>query len=141
MTDEQNEKIEWLKRAKRADDSVKYWRSRLEHDRELARSKKGMSGSGTYGNSSVNSTEDALIKLAETERKVQEKFTELAHIRDEIASAIEKIEDEDLQAVLVWHYLKFLTWEDTAYKMNYSVSAVKRKHKKALEKLTLNELV
>lgn len=135
MTDEQKEKKEWLKRAKKANDSVEKWRIRLEHDRELARGKKGLSGSGTYMNSSANSTEDALIKLAETERKVQEKEAEFARIYDEINSAVRKIEDDDLQMLLDWHYLKFLTWEETACKMHYSVSTVKYKHKKALEKL------
>nr|MDE7364279.1 hypothetical protein [Ruminococcus sp.] len=138
MSDEQNKKIEqlkeWLKRAEKADKSVKLWRSRLEHDRELARGKKGMSGSGTYS-SSANGTEDALIKLAETERILQEKKAEFKRIYDEIDSAVKKIEDDDLQMLLYWHYLKFLTWEETAHKMNYGISTIKYKHKKALEKL------
>ena len=139
MADEQNKKIEqlkkWLKRAKKADDNVRLWRSRLEYDRELARGKKGMSGSGTYRNSSANSTEDALIKLAETERKVQDKEAEFARIYDEINNAIRKIEDEDLQMLLTWHYLDFMTWEDVAVKMNCGVSTVYYKLRKAIEKL------
>ncbi|MDE6519689.1 MAG: hypothetical protein K2K91_04410 [Ruminococcus sp.] len=139
ITDEQNKKTEqlkeWLKRAEKADKSVKLWRSRLEHDRELARGKKSMSGSGTYSNSSLNSTEDALIKLAETERILQEKKAEFKRIYDEIDSVIRKMKDDDLQTVLYWHYLKFLTWEETAHKMNYGISTIKYKHKKALEKL------
>lgn len=142
MTKEQVRKKNWLKRARKADESVKYWRSRLEHDRELALGgAKELHNSGTYINNSGNSKENILVNLAETERKFQEKKAELAHICDEINSVVEKIEDEDLQAVLVWHYLKFLTWEQTAYKMHCDVSTVKRKHKKALEKLPLNELV
>lgn len=139
MTDEQSKKTEqlkkWLKRAKEADDNVKFWHIRLEHDRELARGKKGMSGSGTYSNSSLNSTEDALIQLAETERTVHEKETEFKRIYDEINNAIKKLEDDSLQMILYWHYLKFLTWEETAHKMNYGISTIKYKHKKALEKL------
>lgn len=136
MTDEQNEKIKWLRRAKKANDSVRDWLSRLEHDREQARiNSNSFSDSGTYGNNSSNSKENILINLAETERRTQKKSAEYVRICDEIASAIEKIEDEDLQAVLTWHYLKFLTWEQTAYKMHYEVRTVKRKHKKALDKL------
>lgn len=136
MTKEQTEKIKWLRRAKKANDSARDWLSLLEHDREQARiSSNSFSDSGTYGNNSVNSKENVLINLAETERRTQKKCAEYVHICDEIASAIEEIEDEDLQAVLTWHYLKFLTWEETAYRMNYSVSAVKKKHKKALDKL------
>lgn len=136
MTDEQTEKIKWLKRAKKANDSAKYWLSRLEHEREQARiNSNGFADSGTYGNSSGNSKENILINLAETERRTQKKCAEYAKIYSEIAEAVEKIEDEDLQAVLTWHYLKFLTWEQTAYKMHYEVRTVKRKHKKALDKL------
>lgn len=140
MIEEQIEKIEWLRRAKKANDSARYWLSRLEHDREQARiTSNSFSDSGTYGNSSGNSKENVLINLAETERRTQEKCAEYVHICDEIASAIEEIEDEDLQAVLTWHYLKFLTWEQTAHKMYCDVSTVKRKHRKALKKLTLND--
>lgn len=137
MTDERLEKtVKWLKRAKKAEESAEYWLSRLKHDKELAYGNvKNFNDSGTYGKSSGNSTENALVNLAETERKVQEKLRELAEIRSEIAGAIEKIEGEDLQAVLAWHYLKFLTWEETACKMNYSVSSVYFKRRKALEKL------
>lgn len=144
MTDEQNKKTEqlkeWLKRAEKADKSVECWRLRLEHDKEIARGKKGMSGSGTYSGSSANSTEDALIELAETERILHEKEAESRRVYDEISSVIKKIEDDDLQTVLYWHYLKFLTWEETAHKMNYSISTIKRKHEKALKKLILNGL-
>lgn len=136
MTKEQNEKIKWLRCAKRANDSARYWLSRLEHDREQARiSSNGFSDSGTYGNNSGNSKENVLINLAETERRTQKKCAEYVRICAEIADAIEKIEDEDLQAVLTWHYLKFLTWEQTAHRMYCDVRTVKRKHKKALDKL------
>lgn len=139
MTDEQSKKIEglkdWLKRAKKANDNVEFWYTRLEHDRECARGKKGTGSSGTYSSSSLNSTEDALIKLVETERKVHEKETEFKRIYDEINDAINKLEDDSFQMILYWHYLKFMTWEEVAEKMYYSIGTVYYKHNKALEKL------
>lgn len=136
MTCEQLQKIAWLNRAFYADKKAKAWLAKLEQDRSFAeRISKSFSGSGSY--QSGNSTEDALIRLAETERHTQEKLAELVKIREEIMLAIEKIPDDDMQTILMRHYLKYETWETVAQKMHYSVRNIKYKHKAALDKLCI----
>ena len=135
MTQEQLTKIRYLNRAFHAEKAAKAWLAKLERDRSLAeRISRGLSSGG---GSSGNSTEDALIRLADTERETQERLRELAAIREEITQAIAAVEDYDMQAILVRHYLAYETFELIAEKMHYSLISVRRKHKAALDKIEL----
>ena len=134
MTAEQLKKIAWLERAFYAEKLARAYIEKCERERSLAQ-RLSRTFSESSGSSSGNSTEDALIRLAVTERQTQEKLKELVRIREEISEAIQKISEPDLQAVLVWHYLNYFTFEQTAEKMHYSVPTIKRKHKQALEKI------
>lgn len=136
MTPEQQAKIRWLNRAFHAEKKAKAWLAKLERDRSLAeRITRGFSSGG--GSTSGNSTEDMLIRLADTERETQKKLDELVRIRNEITFAIEGVQDDDMQAILVRHYLAYETFELIAEKMHYSVRNVKYKHKAALDKVCI----
>ncbi|MDE6730910.1 MAG: DUF1492 domain-containing protein [Oscillospiraceae bacterium] len=136
MTCEQLQKITWLNRAFHAERNAQAWLAKQTHDRMLAqRLSRSVSSSGF--NSYGNGTETALIRLAETERQTQEKLAELVRIREEITTAIEKISDLDLQTILVWRYLKYLTFERIADKMNYDERTIRRKHCQALDHMIL----
>ena len=136
MTAEQGRKINWLKRAFYAEKTAKAYLEKYEREKSLAQ-RLSRTFSESSGSPSGNSTEDALIRLAVTERQTQEKLKELFHIREEITTAIQQIDDNDLQAVLVWHYLNYFTFEQTAEKMHYSERTIKYKHKQALDKLCI----
>ena len=139
MTTEQLEKIKWLNRAFYAENQAKAWLEKLERDRSHAEQvSKINSGIGSSSGSPGNCTEDALIRLAETERRTQEKLAKLVHIRDEIVQAIEQVDNSDMQSILVWKYLNYFTFEQVAEKMHYSVRNVKYKHKSALDKLCID---
>ena len=136
MTQEQLTKIRWLNRAFHAEKAAKAWLAKLERDRSLAeRISRGLS-SGS-GGAPGNSTEDALIRLADTERETQERLRALAAIREEITQAIAAVENYDMQAILVRHYLAYETFELIAEKMHYDERTIRRKHKAAIEKIVL----
>ena len=136
MTTEQLERIRWLNRAFHAEKAAKAWLAKLERDKSLAeRITHGAGSSG--GTPSGNSTEDALIRLATTERETQQRLRELVAIRDEITAVISKIGDYDMQAILVRHYLAYETFELIAEKMHYNERTVRRKHLAAIDKIVL----
>ena len=135
MTEEQLAKIRWLNRAFHAEKEAKAWQAKLERDRSLAE-RISRSGNGTGGGQG-NSTEDALIRLAQTEEDAQDRLRTLAAIRDEICTAIKSVDDPDMRAILVRHYLVYETFETIADKMHYDESTIRRKHKRALEKIAL----
>lgn len=136
MTQEQLTKIRYLNRAFHAEKAAKAWLAKLERDRSLAeRISRGLS-SGS-GSASGNSTEDALIRLADTERETQQRLRELAAIREEITQAIAAVDDYDMQAILVRHYLAYETFELIAEKMHYDKRTIQRKHKAAIDKVVI----
>lgn len=136
MTTEQLERIRWLNRAFHAEKAAKAWLAKLERDRSLA--ERITHGGGSPGGTpSGNSTEDALIRLATTEQETQQRLRELVTIREEITQAIAAVDDYDMQAILVRHYLAYETFETIAEKMHYSERTVRRKHLLALQKIVL----
>ena len=68
----------------------------------------------------------------------RDKLIELMQIREQITQAIEAVEDYDLQTILIRHYLAYETFETIAEKMHYEKRTIQRKHKAALEKMSLN---
>ena len=135
MTEEQLKKIQWLNRAFHAEKAAKAWMAKLERDRSLAE-RISRTGDGSGGGQG-NSTEDALIRLAQTESETQERLRKLVGIRDEISTAIQQIDDPDMQAILVRHYLAYETFEKIADVMHYDDRTIRRKHKKALDNIVL----
>lgn len=135
MTEEQTAKIAWLNRAFHAEKAARAWMAKVERDRSLAeRLSRGFEGTG--GNSG-NSTEGALLRLAQTEEETREKLRELVAVREEISDAIRQVDDMDMQAILVRHYLAYETFEQIAEKMHYSIRSIKYKHKAALDKVCI----
>jgi hypothetical protein len=58
-------------------------------------------------------------------------------IREEITQAIAAVEDYDMQAILVRHYLAYETFELIAEKMHYDLRTIQRKHKRALDEVVI----
>lgn len=135
MTAEQIAKINWLNRAFHAEKVAMAWRAKLERDRSLAE-RISRTGNGTGGGQG-NGTESALVRLAQTETETRERLRTLVSIREEISSAIRNVDDPDMQAILVRHYLVYETFEQIAEKMHYDESTIRRKHKRALDKIAL----
>ena len=130
---------QWLNRAFYADKKAKALEMLVSQCRERA---QGLSRSGEGNDTGKsdgvkNGTENALMKLAEMEKRFERQKVECVNISDEISKAIEKLHDLDLETVLVHRYLLFHTIEQTAEIMNYSPRAVRHKQKKAIEKLCL----
>jgi DNA-directed RNA polymerase specialized sigma24 family protein len=141
--DRQTEVKNWLSRAMYADNKINALNLLIQQAKQRA---EGLSGHSGYEDtakksSRENSTENALIKLADMELKFENQKNELLTVADEIAEAISQLHDDDLETVLIHRYLLFHSTEQTAELMNYSCATVKRKTNKAIEKMSLFELV
>ncbi|MDE6784121.1 MAG: DUF1492 domain-containing protein [Ruminococcus sp.] len=139
MTDEQKKKTKWLNRVRRANRIAEYWRARL-NDAKIRAERTSRSTGNTNG-TKVNDTENVFADYVETKAEYEKKLANLNQIRKEVKSVIDSVDDDELHTVLYWHYLKFMTWEQVAEKMHYSVRTIKRKHIRALEKLSPNVIV
>ena len=142
MTDEQLEKIAWLNRAFHAEKKVKALGSLLERDKERAKdisanyekNDKGKSDSRTNG------IEEILLLLAESEEKHAKALREYVCYRREIRKALEKLHDDELEALFTLRYLNYQTMDEISVEMNYSISSVQRKHKSGIEKFIGNDI-
>ncbi|MCR5074661.1 MAG: hypothetical protein K6A79_02470 [Ruminococcus sp.] len=127
----------WLNRAFYADKKAKALDALAQQCRERAQGLTVNWECTDVGKSdgAQNGTENALMKLADIERKALNLRLECANILSETLAAIWKLEDDDLEAVLINRYVLYYTIEQTAEIMNYATSTVKNKIKKAIQKL------
>lgn len=138
MTTEELKAKYWLNRAFYAEKKVRALDMLVRQCRERAEglSRCGEDNDKGKSDTSLNGTENASMKLLDMERKFNDQKSELIKISDEISDAIAGLHDDDLETVLMHRYLLFHTIEQTAELMHYSPETVKRKQKKAIEKLT-----
>ena len=67
------------------------------------------------------------------ENHINKNIDRLYKIKNEIMSAIDKVEDYRLHDLLVNRYINFYTWEKIAEDMDYSVVHIYRLHGQALK--------
>jgi len=74
-----------------------------------------------------------LEKIDEIQRSVEEKVAYLVRLKEEINTAIDKLENRDEQLVLRYRYLDDCTWEEISRMLNVSLRTVHRIHGTALQ--------
>lgn len=139
MTEEQTSKIEWLNRAR-------YTRNALCALERLKVQKRSMAtacginyeNDGTQNGGGKNGTEIKFLNLAEVEERIETAKKDLYDVHNEIERAIYSIDNIELRTVMINHYLNFMSWEETAEDMKYSVRAIKYKHVLALDELKIS---
>ncbi len=143
MTVEQLEMKRWLNRAFYADKKAKALDMLVAQCRECAQGFSICYEGNDKGrtDSSENGTENALVRLADMEMKLTKQIVELLDVTDEISEAIAKLNDNDLETVLIHRYILFHTIEQTAELMHYSTETVRRKTNTAIKKMCENVLV
>ena len=143
MTPEEIRLKKWLQRAFYAEKKIKSLDMLLKAFRTHAEGLDGMRECNYTGRSDtrLNGTETAFIKIADIERKFSQQKKDLLKLREDISEAISLLQDDELETVLIHRYLLLHTIEQTAEMMNCSPETVKRKQRKAIQKLTRYDLV
>ena len=78
-----------------------------------------------------------LEKIDEIQRSVEEKIAHLVRLKEEINTAIDKLENRDEQLVLRYRYLDNCTWEEISRMLNVSLRTVHRIHGSALQNFSV----
>jgi RNA polymerase sigma factor (sigma-70 family) len=78
-----------------------------------------------------------LEKIDEIQRSVEEKIAYLVRLKEEINTAIDKLESRDEQLVLRYRYLDDCTWEEISRMLNVSLRTVHRIHGSALQNFSV----
>ena len=128
---------EWLNRGYKLDKEI----NALLNEQSAALTRATGSTCGTSAErvqtSRRNTTEDRFINYASYSELIDNRIDELYAIKQEILSAINKVNDAVLRTLLIEKYVNFHTWEQIACNMNYSyVHVVHNLHPKALNAIS-----
>ena len=128
---------EWLNRGYKLDKEI----NALLKEQSAALTRATGSTCGTSAErvqtSRMNITEDRFINYASYSELIDNRIDELYAIKQEILSAINKVDDAVLRTLLIEKYVNFHTWEQIACNMNYSyVHVVHNLHPKALNAIS-----
>ena len=80
-----------------------------------------------------------VLKVCEKEEEIKRMETRLADVKGNILLAIDKLDNSTYRMVLLYRYIRWMTWDEISFKMYASSATVRRNHDKALELLALSE--
>lgn len=83
--------------------------------------------------------EDCVIKIIELEESIKKDIEKLVDLKSEIMAVIKGVPNVEYQTLLEKRYLCFITWEQIAVDMNYSMQHVHRMHSAALKEIVVPE--
>ncbi|MBR1530265.1 MAG: hypothetical protein IJ642_13345 [Oscillospiraceae bacterium] len=126
MTELQNQKILWLSRARKAEQNLHALKTVCRRDESLLQELE-----------LFEECSDLHQQLEHTLAQVQEQLTSLIIIREEIRRIILTLPDLQEQAILLRKYLAYETNEQIADAMFYDPRTIQRKHKQALDRISL----
>ena len=131
------EKIEWLRRYRRAKqlERVKWEEAEIAHTeaRHITQNISPVPGGSGDGQALPRSVE----RIAEAERAAKEQSVQCDAIRKEIFATLEKLSDADEYEILCRRYIRLQKWEQIAAEMHLDLRRVYRKHRKAIDELTI----
>ena len=126
--------MEFLSRAYRIDQQIQ---SKVD---QLQRIRASISGTGLrYGDVRVQTSgqdsrvENAVLKILEEERVINEEIDRLVEIKREIREVIDCVEDVTLRLILEKRHLLFQQWDEIAIDLGISSRWAKDRHKEALK--------
>ena len=81
--------------------------------------------------------EDCIIKIIDLEDSLKKDIEKLVDLKREIMGVIKTVPNVEYQTLLEKRYLCFITWEQIAVDMNYSMQHIHRMHSSALKEIVV----
>ena len=76
--------------------------------------------------------EEAVVRISELELEIGSAIAQLMQMRRDIAEAIRGVDSMECATLLEMRYLAFLSWDQVAVQLGYSVDYIYHLHRKAL---------
>ena len=117
--------------------SLEYEIKRLNELREMIYSIKSpeLVKNKISGGEVRNKLEDGVIKIVDTEKRLQDKIEKWQRMVEEREHLIEKVGDPLLENILKMRYLEGVTTEKVSSELCYTMQRIQQLQKKALKKL------
>lgn len=137
-TPENEQKIRYLSRYRRLNQRIDRLLEEQSRWREMALKITPVLSQTPGGGESGSPIERPMDKVLEIDEEIKREIEELQTVRQEIRSALNQLEDENLKLLMEYRYIDGLTWEQIAVKMDYCWRQVCRKHGQALTQITMS---
>ena len=131
---------EYLSQARYLDNRIKSKLLQIDSLNELAtRCTPSYSDMPKSPNREGSRMESAILDIIELEDEISKDVIELVALKKEIVEVIKQVGNTEYQTLLEERYLCFITWEQIAVDMNYSMQHVHRMHSAALKEIVVPE--
>ena len=93
-------------------------------------------------NKGISNMEDTIVKIIDLQEEINRDIDQLVDLKREIMVVIKKISNVEYQTILENRYLSFMSWEQIAVEMKYSIQQVYRlrdRAHKVVEKIVFDE--
>jgi DNA-directed RNA polymerase specialized sigma subunit len=137
LTAEQKEKIKYLKRLKTLDKQID--RNILELEKWQSRACKITSviTDMPRGSNVTDKMSENVANMIDINNQINADTDKYVDTKAEINKKIDAIDDDRLRNILKDRYINYWTWEEIAWKNNYSWQHVYRLHEQALDLLNM----
>ena len=93
------------------------------------------------GNGTSDKISSSVARIIQIKEELQSEIDKLSDMTGKVYKAINSLNDPTLETLLMYRYIRGLSWEEIAVKMNYSRMQVCRMHGKALSKMMLQKVI
>ncbi len=129
---------EYLNQAYHIDHRIESKLSQIESLKSLATRVTTVFSDMPHSSSPDNQKlEKTIAEIVDLENEVSTDIGRLVSLKREINSAINHVQNEKYRTLLELRYLNFLTWEQIAVNLNFSIQHTYRIHDKALKKINI----
>ena len=135
MTDEYKDKVNYLNQARHLQKKIQALKNLKQDNKMLSGMSYENTGAKNCNNS--NSVECKMFRIADMSMKIDEEIQRLERLTDEIFAVICNLGDDELETILIYRFLQFMTIGNIAKEMHYDEKTVSRKLHKAIEKIVL----
>ena len=134
---------QYLRQGYRLKELIQTHRDELTQLRSMLGSVSGPSydkiGGGTAKWNGDTAEYNLVIKCVDLESQIEQEIVQMIALMQSIHTAIEAVRNPDERLVLRCRYILSLNWDDTAARINYSPTQVRRLHGSALRSVIVPE--
>lgn len=125
---------EYLAQAYRLDQRVESKLEQVASLNELAtKATSTLTGMPRNPNRATSAMADAVCKIVDLQAEINRDINALVDLKRDIVSLIKSVDNTEYQTLLEKRYLCFLTWEQIAVDLNYSIHHLYKLHNTALD--------
>ncbi len=88
------------------------------------------------GSSTKSHMENAVVKIVDLEKEINEDIDRLVDIKAEIMDTISRVDDPIGQIILEMRYVNGKSWDEISSSLNYKDSSIFKIHSRALKEVT-----